>query len=235
LFRCLDKPFHNSLQTADQISTFRRSWAESGELRLRAGLVASIHPSRAARRPSCLFTDEKELLMPATAPAAQAPAASSDAKPKVDKRLKVIDVTMKRNHFRQDALIEVLHKTQEVFGYLEPDVLEYIARNLKLPLSRVYGVATFYHLFSLKPSGAHTCVVCMGTACYVKGSGKVLDRLQAELGIEVGETTEDGQVSLVAARCLGACGIAPAVVFDGAVAGKVDPDTALARIKAWQA
>lgn len=172
--------------------------------------------------------------MPATAPAAQAPAASSGTPPKADKRLKVIDVTMKRNHFRQDALIEVLHKAQEAFGYLESDVLEYIARNLKLPLSRVYGVATFYHLFSLKPSGAHTCVVCMGTACYVKGSGKVLDWLQAELGVEVGETTEDGQVSLVAARCLGACGIAPAVVFDGAVAGKVDPDAALARIKSWQ-
>ncbi len=169
--------------------------------------------------------------MPATAPA-QTP--TSEAKPKVDKRLKVIDVTMKRNHFRQDALIEVLHKAQEAFGYLEPEILEYVARQLKLPLSRVYGVATFYHLFSLKPSGAHTCVVCMGTACYVKGSGKLLDKLQAELGIEVGETTEDDQVSLVAARCLGACGIAPAVVFDGAVAGKVEPEAALVRIKAWQ-
>ncbi len=172
--------------------------------------------------------------MPATAPAAQAKADASDAKPKVDKRLKVIDITMKRNHYRQDALIEVLHKAQEAFGYLEPEILEYVARNLKLPLSRVFGVATFYHLFSLKPSGAHTCIVCMGTACYVKGSGKILDRLQSELDIEVGETTPDGQVSLVAARCLGACGIAPAVVFDGAVAGKLDEEGALVRVKSWQ-
>ena len=93
---------------------------------------------------------------------------------KVDKRFKVIDISMKRNHYRQDALIEILHKAQEAFGYLEPDVLEYVAHALKLPLSRVYGVATFYHLFSLKPSGKHTCVVCLGTACYVKCSDKVL-------------------------------------------------------------
>ncbi|NJL01963.1 MAG: bidirectional hydrogenase complex protein HoxE [Spirulinaceae cyanobacterium SM2_1_0] len=172
--------------------------------------------------------------MPATAATDTATAKSTDANPKVDKRLKVIDVTMKRNHYRQDALIEVLHKAQEAFGYLEPEILEYVARHLKLPLSRVYGVATFYHLFSLKPSGEHTCVVCMGTACYVKGAGKILDQLQAELGIAVGETTPDGQISLAAARCIGACGIAPALVFDGAVAGKLDTEETLARVKAWQ-
>ncbi|MDJ0844556.1 bidirectional hydrogenase complex protein HoxE [Crocosphaera sp.] len=152
----------------------------------------------------------------------------------VDKRFKIIDVTMKRNHYRQDALIEILHKAQEAFGYLEPDILEYVAHALKLPLSRVYGVATFYHLFSLKPSGKHTCVVCLGTACYVKGSDKVLAALQQELGIKSGETTSDKQVSLLSARCLGACGIAPAVVFDGEVAGKQMPDNVLERIKTWQ-
>ncbi len=153
---------------------------------------------------------------------------------KVDKRFKIIDITMKRNHYRQDALIEILHKAQEAFGYLEPDVLEYVAHALKLPLSRVYGVATFYHLFSLKPSGKHTCVVCLGTACYVKGSDKVLAALQQELGIKSGETTEDKQVSLLSARCLGACGIAPAVVFDGEVAGKQTADNVLEKIKDWQ-
>ncbi|MCW6035305.1 bidirectional hydrogenase complex protein HoxE [Spirulina subsalsa FACHB-351] len=161
------------------------------------------------------------------------PSQGSDKKVKDDKRLKVLEITMKRNHYRQDVLIEVLHKAQESFGYLEPEVLDYIARSLKLPLSRVYGVATFYHLFSLKPSGAHSCVVCMGTACYVKGSGKVLEKLEQELGIEVGETTPDGQISLMAARCLGACGIAPAVVLDGAVAGKQTPESTLARIQEW--
>lgn len=153
--------------------------------------------------------------------------------PSGDKRFKALDITMKRNQYRQDALIEVLHKAQESFGYLEEDVLVYVARGLKLPLSRVYGVATFYHLFSLKPSGAHTCVVCLGTACYVKGSGQVLEALEQKTGIHQGETTEDGQMSLMSARCIGACGIAPAVVFDGTVAGKVKPEEALEKIKDW--
>ena len=142
---------------------------------------------------------------------------------------------MKRHQYKPDALIEVLHKAQESFGYLEEDVLTYIARGLKLPLSKVYGTATFYHLFSLKPSGAHTCVVCLGTACYVKGSSKVAEELEHELGIKIGETTSDGKISLMAARCIGACGIAPAVVFDGTVAGKQEPEMALARVKGWEA
>lgn len=158
----------------------------------------------------------------------------SKAHPSGDRRFKALDMTMKRQQYRPDALIEVLHRAQESFGYLEEDVLTYVARGLKLPLSKVYGVATFYHLFSLKPSGAHTCVVCLGTACYVKGSDKVMAALEQELGIQGGETTADGKVSLMAARCLGACGIAPAVVFDGTVAGKLEPDTALAKIKEWE-
>jgi bidirectional [NiFe] hydrogenase diaphorase subunit len=153
---------------------------------------------------------------------------------KVDKRIKLLDITMKRNHYRQDALIEILHKAQASFGYLEPDVLEYIARGLKLPLSRVYGVATFYHLFSLKPSGVHNCVVCMGTACYVKGSDRLLTEIEKELGIHVGETTPDNQISLMSARCLGACGIAPAMVFDGTVIGKQEPEMVIEKVKAWQ-
>lgn len=161
------------------------------------------------------------------------PKKDSAAHPSGDKRFKVLDITMKRNQYRQDALIEVLHKAQEAFGFLEEDVLVYIARGLKLPLSRVYGVATFYHLFSLKPSGAHTCVVCLGTACYVKGGGEVLAVLEKEAGIQQGETTPDGQVSLMTARCIGACGIAPAVVFDGTVAGKLTPEGALERVKGW--
>jgi bidirectional [NiFe] hydrogenase diaphorase subunit len=160
--------------------------------------------------------------------------AAATGHPSGDRRFKALDMTMKRYQYKPDALIEVLHKAQEAFGYLEEDVLLYVARGLKLPLSKVYGVATFYHLFSLKPSGAHTCVVCLGTACYVKGSDKVAEALQQELGVEMGETTPDGKVSLLAARCLGACGIAPAVVFDGTVAGKQDADSALAHIHAWE-
>lgn len=159
---------------------------------------------------------------------------ATTAKSVGDSRFKRIDMALKRNQYQPDALIEVLHIAQEAFGYLDDDTLRYIARALKLPLSRVYGVATFYHLFSLKPSGAHTCVVCLGTACYVKGGGKVADALQAELGIAVGDMTPDGQVSLMAARCLGACGIAPAVVYDGEVAGKQTPPQAIARIQQLQ-
>lgn len=171
-------------------------------------------------------------------PTATTPAATTGKPAKAsqpDRRFKRLDMTMKRHQYQPDALIEVLHVAQEAFGFLEADVLEYVAHGLKLPLSRVYGVATFYHLFSLKPSGAHTCVVCMGTACYVKGSGKVMDSLQEKLGIEAGETTADGKVSLMVARCIGACGIAPAVVFDGTVVGKLEPDEAASKIAGWQA
>ena len=172
--------------------------------------------------------------LPAIKTVQTATAATKTESNKVDKRIKLLDITMKRNHYRQDALIEILHKAQAAFGYLEPDVLEYIARGLKLPLSRVYGVATFYHLFSLKPSGVHNCVVCMGTACYVKGSDRILTALERELGIHVGETTADRQISLMSARCLGACGIAPAMVFDGTVIGKQDPEIAAEKVKGWQ-
>lgn len=170
-----------------------------------------------------------------TSPAAASDAVKATATGKVcDRRMKRLDMTMKRHQYQPDALIEVLHAAQEAFGYLEMDVLEYVARGLKLPLSRVYGVATFYHLFSLKPSGTHSCVVCMGTACYVKGGGKVMDALQEELGVEAGQTTPDGQISLMAARCLGACGIAPAVVYDGQIMGKQEPTGAIARVKAME-
>ena len=153
--------------------------------------------------------------------------------PSSDKRFKVLDITMKRNQYHQDALIEILHKAQEVFGYLEEDVLLYIAQGLKLPPSRVYGVATFYHLFSLKPSGEHTCVVCLGTACYVKGAAELLATLEKDIKLYPGETTPDGKVSLMTARCIGACGIAPAAVFDGEVCGKQTSSEVLEKVNGW--
>jgi bidirectional [NiFe] hydrogenase diaphorase subunit len=155
--------------------------------------------------------------------------------PSGDKRFQVLDVTMKRHAFRSDALIEVLHKAQDLFGFLEDDVLLYVARGLKLPPSRVYGVATFYHLFSLKPSGAHICVVCMGTACFVKGAGRLLKAVEECAGIEAGETTPERQLSLLTARCIGACGIAPAAVYDGTTAGHQAPEDVLRHVKEWLA
>jgi bidirectional [NiFe] hydrogenase diaphorase subunit len=150
-----------------------------------------------------------------------------------DKRFKILEAHMKKHQFKQDALIEVLHKAQELFGYLEDDLLLFIAYKLKLPASRVYGVATFYHFFTLKPKGRHTCVVCMGTACYVRGADKVLAAVETKAGIKAGETTPDNELSLLTARCIGACGIAPAVVYDGAVTPRQTPESALERMKGW--
>ncbi|MDJ0534807.1 MAG: bidirectional hydrogenase complex protein HoxE [Xenococcaceae cyanobacterium MO_207.B15] len=151
--------------------------------------------------------------------------------PSGDKRFRMLEATMKRYQYASDALIEVLHQAQELFGYLEEDLLLYIAHSLKLPPSRVYGVATFYHFFSLKQKGAHTCVVCMGTACYVKGAANLLTTLEQQHHIKAGETSPDGQLSLVTARCLGACGIAPAVVLDGNVEGHQTSESVISRVK----
>jgi bidirectional [NiFe] hydrogenase diaphorase subunit len=153
--------------------------------------------------------------------------------PSGDRRFKLLEVAMKRLQHRQDALIEVLHTAQGLFGYLELDLLHFVASHLKLPLSRVYGVATFYHFFTLKPKGEHSCVVCTGTACYVKGADALLAAVGKAADVEPGETTADGRLSLLTARCLGACGIAPAVVVDGTVMGHQSPQGLLEHLKGW--
>jgi len=150
-----------------------------------------------------------------------------------DNRLKMLGATMKRHQYQPDALIEVLHTAQELYGYLDPELLVYIAHGLKLPPSRVYGVATFYHFFSLKPKGKHTCVVCMGTACYVKGAATLVATMEDYAKVRSGETRADGQMSLIQARCIGACGIAPAVVLDGVVVGNQTPASLVNRVKGW--
>ena len=150
-----------------------------------------------------------------------------------DKRFKILETHMKRHQNKADALIEVLHKAQELFGFLDNDLLLFVAYSLKLPPSRVYGVATFYHFFTLKPHGKHTCVVCLGTACYVKGADRVLAAVQDLAKIKPGETTPDKEISLLTARCIGACGIAPAVVYDGTVTPRQTPESALQQLKGW--
>src|SRR5271165_921052 len=130
--------------------------------------------------------------------------------PSGDNRFKMLDSAMKKHQFKASALLEVLHSAQEIFGYLQNDLLLYIARGLRQPPSRVYGVATFYHFFTFTPRGAHTCVVCLGTACYVKGAAKVQSALEKALEIASGSTRADGQANLQTARCFGACGLAPA-------------------------
>ena len=154
--------------------------------------------------------------------------------PSGDKRFKILEVFIKRLQHRQDMLIEVLHKAQELFGFLDNDLLIYVAQQLRLPPSRVFGVATFYHYFTLKPKGAHTCVVCMGTACYVRGAGKLLEDVAESLHVNVGETTPDGLYTLEACRCLGVCSQAPAVMIDEDVVGKVSLKTFMHALKDYQ-
>jgi bidirectional [NiFe] hydrogenase diaphorase subunit len=166
-------------------------------------------------------------------PPKQSNGSTKQTHPSGDQRFKILDATLKRHQYQQDALIEVLHKAQDLFGYLENDILLYVAHSLKLPPSRVYGVATFYHLFTLAPKGLHRCVVCTGTACYVKGSPALLSTVEQLTHLHPGKTTPDGQLSLMTARCLGACGIAPAVVFDGTVCGHQTPELVGDRIQSW--
>jgi len=152
--------------------------------------------------------------------------------PSGDPRFKLVDRTLQRFQYQQDALIEVLHTAQEAFGFLENDLLIYVARQLRLPLSWVYGVATFYHFFTLKPQGEHTCVVCLGTACYVKRASEIVAALRAEFGIEPGQTTPDNKLSIAAARCLGSCGLAPVLVLNGEVLGRELPESVVAKVQA---
>ena len=150
--------------------------------------------------------------------------------PSDDKRWKIVEATARRHGREPHALIETLHTVQESFGYLDETALGYVAGLLRTPLSRVYGVATFYHFFTLRPKGKHACVVCTGTACYIKGAPALLAAVGRDYGIKPGETTADAELSLLTARCLGSCGLAPAAVLDNVVLGKVTPTTIVEQI-----
>ncbi len=121
-------------------------------------------------------------------------------------------------------LINVLHKTQEHFGYLPAEIQEVVAQELNIPVAKVYGVVTFYSFFTMLPKGKHPISICTGTACYVRGAENVLQEFKRQLGIEVGETTEDGEFSLSCLRCVGACGLAPVVLVGDKTYGRVAPD-----------
>jgi len=135
----------------------------------------------------------------------------------------MVEATMRRYGHQPHALIECLHSVQEAFGFLDEDGLRFVAQSLQVPLSQVYGAATFYHFFTLKPPGRHTCVVCTGTACYIKGAPQLLAAMEEKYGIKPGETTPDGELSLLTARCVGSCSIAPVAVMDKDVVGKLGP------------
>ena len=144
--------------------------------------------------------------------------------PSGDVRFATLDETLARYHYEPTALIQVLHAAQHLFGYLSADVLRYVAAALKLPLSQVYGVVTFYHFFTMVPRGKHQILVCTGTSCHVRGSKTILERLEQQLGIQEGETTRDNLFSLSSARCIGACALAPAIAIGDDVYGKLSPD-----------
>jgi NADP-reducing hydrogenase subunit HndA len=123
----------------------------------------------------------------------------------------------------QGALMPVLQEAQEIYGYLPIEVQTMIAEGLDIPLEEVYGVATFYGQFNLNPKGKYQIAVCLGTACYVRGAGAVLERIEQKLGVERGGITPDGVFSLDATRCLGACGLAPVMTINGEVYGRLVP------------
>lgn len=124
----------------------------------------------------------------------------------------------------ESQLISILHKVQEHYGYLGREQMDAVAQLMRIPAATVTGVATFYHFFRLQPRGKYMIHVCLGTACYVKGADRIVERLKQELGIDFGETTKDGLFSLEASRCLGTCGLAPVLMIGDDIYGQVTPD-----------
>ena len=144
-----------------------------------------------------------------------------------EKKLKEIIAAYKD---RQGALMPVLQQAQNLYGYLPIEVMQMIAEGLNIPMEEVYGVATFYAQFTLNPKGQYQIAVCLGTACYVKGSGDIIEAIEKKLGVEQDSITPDGKYSLDATRCIGACGLAPVLTVNGEVYGRLtvkDVDTIL--------
>ncbi len=133
-----------------------------------------------------------------------------------------LDTAIELYRDKEGNLIQILHIAQELYGHLSLELQQYIAEKLDKPLSEVSGVVTFYSFFSTKPRGEHTIRVCLGTACYVRGGKKIVDALQKTLGVDIGETTADGKFTFEVARCIGACGLAPAMMIDDVVYKQVN-------------
>ena len=142
-----------------------------------------------------------------------------------------LEPILRRHHRSPDSLIEILNQSQELYGHLSNELLRHLARSLELPLSRVYGTASFYHLFRFRPPARHSCVVCNGTACEVKGAAPLIEALERELRIGLGACSADGWVSLGSVRCLGTCSAAPVVVIDGTVRKHQTVSSVLAAVR----
>ena len=141
----------------------------------------------------------------------------------IDIRLEKIKEITEKFKEMKGALIPALHEVQKLYGYLPEEALQVVSKDLDIPMSEIYGVSTFYSQFTLEPKGEHIIKVCLGTACYVKGAQDIIERLSSVLEVEVGKTTSDGKFTLEAARCLGACGLAPVIMVDDKVYGRLIP------------
>jgi bidirectional [NiFe] hydrogenase diaphorase subunit len=155
--------------------------------------------------------------------------------PSDDKRWRIVNGAMRRHGYSRNALIETLHTVQSSFGFLDRDSIKFVAQSLRVPLSQAYGVVTFYHYFSMKPPGRHTCTICTGTACYIKGADKLIAAAEKKLAIKTGETTLDGNISLMTVRCVGACSCAPVALMDGEQVGKISAALVVDQLEGWTA
>ena len=150
---------------------------------------------------------------------------------KEDKRREMLEKILKEHNYQESSLLEILHSAQEIYGYLDKDLLIDISRSLNLPPSRVYGVVTFYSFFKLKKPGQHIVTGCLGTACYVKGVEQILEDVEQEFNLKRGGSTSDGKLSLIITRCIGACAMAPNIVVDDEVIGKATSEVVIETIK----
>lgn len=144
-----------------------------------------------------------------------------------EQKLKFLDDVIEDYGAKESSLIQILHIAQNLYGFLPVSVQEHVAEKMDLPLSKVSGVISFYALFTTVPKGKYVVKICLGTACYVRGGKRIVDRLQTILGIQIGETSEDMKYSLEITRCIGACGLAPAIAINEQVFMQVNPDKLL--------
>ena len=148
-----------------------------------------------------------------------------------DNRRLQLEKVLKEHNYEESALLEILHRAQEIYGYLDQELLNDISESLDLPTSHVYGVATFYSFFKFKQPGQHIVTGCLGTACYVKEVEQIFEEVEKEFDVKRGGSTADGKLSLLITRCIGACAMAPNIVVDDEVIGKATPQIVIARIK----
>ena len=149
----------------------------------------------------------------------------------IDNRRLLLEKVLKEHNFQESALLEILHRAQEIYGYLDKDLLMDISGSLNIPPSHVYGVATFYSFFKFKQPGQHIVTGCLGTACYVREVEQILEAVEKEFNVKRGGSTSDGKLSLLITRCIGACAMAPNIVVDDDVIGKATKEIVIAKIK----